>query len=185
MRYLDVIWHGGKILLAICFVTIWPLEPRQVPSGREVVSTAAYASFEPVARSSSFQLAVVLKIRPGFHVNAREKSADYLIATDLHAAELPAGFRAGEVSYPKGELHNFTFSKIPLNIYQDKAILRMPVTVLSNVALGAQSIPLKLRYQACSNEICLPPVTVDVYAPISIAASRLEGSSSATSSKSG
>ncbi len=142
----------------------------QVPSGRDVVSPSVYASLEPVARGSSFQLAVVLKIRPGFHINAREKSEDYLIATDLKA-ELPAGFQAGEVSYPKGKLHSFTFSKKPLNVYEDTVILRLPLTALPTAPLGAQHIPLKLRYQACSTEICLPPVNLALDAALNVAAS--------------
>jgi thiol:disulfide interchange protein DsbD len=149
---------------------IWRPEPPQVPSGREVVSPTAYASFEPVARSTLFQIAVILKIRPGFHVNARAKSMDYLVATDLRTGEVPAGFRPGEVSYPKGELHAFAFSKTPLNVYQDKVILRLPITALPNAPLGAQHIPLKLRYQACNNEVCLPPVTVDVDTAVTVAA---------------
>jgi len=87
----------------------------QVPSGREVVKPETYVSLDPAARGSAFEIAVVMKIRPGFHVNAREKSEDYLIATDLKA-ELPAGFHGGEVSYPKGKLEKFTFSKTPLNV---------------------------------------------------------------------
>jgi cytochrome c biogenesis DsbD-like protein len=142
----------------------------QVPSGRDVVSPSAYASLDPVARGSSFQLAVVLKIRPGFHINAREKSEDYLIATDLKA-DVPAGFKTGEVSYPKGKLRPFTFSKKPLNVYEDAVILRLPLTALPSAPLGAQHIPLKLRYQACSTEICLPPVTLDVDASFTVAAS--------------
>jgi hypothetical protein len=142
----------------------------QVPSGRDVVSPSAYASLDPVARGTSFQLAVVLKIRPGFHINAREKSEDYLIATDLKA-DVPAGFKTGEVSYPKGKLRPFTFSKKPLNVYEDTVILRLPLTALPSAPLGAQHIPLKLRYQACSTEICLPPVTLDVDASFTVAAS--------------
>jgi Disulphide bond corrector protein DsbC len=142
----------------------------QVPSGRDVVSPSAYVSLDPVARGSSFQLAVVLKIRPGFHINAREKSEDYLIATDLKA-DVPAGFKTGEVSYPKGKLRPFTFSKKPLNVYEDTVILRLPLTALPGAPLGAQHIPLKLRYQACSTEICLPPVTLDLDASITVAAS--------------
>jgi hypothetical protein len=142
----------------------------QVPSGRDVVSPSVYASLEPVARGSAFQLAVVLKIRTGFHINAREKSEDYLIATDLKA-DLPSGFQAGEVSYPKGKLHSFAFSKKPLNVYEDTVILRLPLTALPTATLGAQHIPLKLRYQACSTEICLPPVTVALDAAINVAAS--------------
>jgi hypothetical protein len=141
----------------------------QTPSPRDVVSPTVYVSAEPVARGVPFQVAVVFKIRPGFHVNAREKSADYLIATDLRA-EMPAGFKSGAVVYPKGQLHTFTFSKNPLNVYEGTVTLRMPVTPLANAPVGAQQIPLKLRYQACSTAVCLPPVTIDLHAQINIVA---------------
>jgi thiol:disulfide interchange protein DsbD len=141
----------------------------QIPSGREVVASSAVTSFEPVARGTSFQLAVVLKIRPGYHINARQVSADYLIPTDLRA-EIPEGFKADEVNYPKGMLRPFKFSKTPLNVYQDSAILRLKLTALPGAPLGPQRIPLKLRYQACSEEICLPPVTVDVDAKFTVVA---------------
>jgi hypothetical protein len=156
-------------VFALC-LALSPAAPSQVPSGREVVKPEIYASLDPVARGSSFQIAVVMKIRPGFHVNAREKSEEYLIATDLKAAA-PAGFSTGEVSYPKGKLEKFAFSKIPLNVYQDTVILRMPVTALASAPLGEQHIPLKLRYQACSNELCLPPVTLTLDATLNVAAS--------------
>jgi len=159
------------VLVSVLFfiaVAALPSAP-QVPSGRDVVAPSAFVSLEPVARGSSFQLAVVLKIRPGFHINAREKSEDYLIATDLKA-DVPAGFKMGEVSYPKGKLHPFSFSKKPLNVYEDTVVLRLPLTALPTAPLGAQHIPLKLRYQACSTEICLPPVTLDVDAGFTVAA---------------
>jgi len=163
---------GAVVLTAALLVILaaLPSAQPQIPSGREVVSPSAYVSLEPVARGSNFQLAVVLKIRNGFHINARKPSAEYLIPTDLRA-NLPAGFKsAGEVSYPQGELHTFTFTKTPLNVYQDKVVLRVPLTAQSDAPLGAQKIPLKLRYQACSQEVCLPPVTLDVDAPVTIAA---------------
>lgn len=140
----------------------------QVPAGRDVVSPSAFASFDPVARGGAFQVAVVLKIREGFHINAREKSAEYLIATDLHA-EAPVGFKIGDVAYPKGELHTFSFSKKPLNVYEGKVILVMGVTALPNAPLGNQRIPLKLRYQACSSEVCLPPTTIDLETAVTVA----------------
>lgn len=144
----------------------------QVPSGRDVVAFTTYASAEPAARNVPFQLAVSMAIRPGFHINAREKSADYLIATDLKAADLPAGFTAGDVVYPKGTLHTFSFSKDkPLNVYEGTSLLRLPITASATAPLGPQHLTLKVRYQACSNEVCLPPVTVPVDAVVTIAAS--------------
>lgn len=156
-------------VLLLVVVAAMPSAPPQMPSGRDVVSTTAYASLEPVARGSAFQLAMVLKIRNGFHINARQPSADYLIATDLRP-NVPAGFKPGDIAYPKGELHTFSFSKTPLNVYEDKVIIRMALSALPSAPLGAQHIPFKLRYQACSNEVCLPPVTVDVDATVTVAA---------------
>ena len=157
-------------ILLMIFLALCTTVPSEVPSGKDVVKPEIFASLEPVGRGSSFLIAVVMKIRPGFHVNAREKSEDYLIATDLKAV-LPVGFSNGDVSYPQGKLEKFAFSKTPLNVYQDTVILRMPVTVLASAPLGEQHIPLKLRYQACSNELCLPPVTLTLDAALHVAAS--------------
>jgi DsbC/DsbD-like thiol-disulfide interchange protein len=143
--------------------------PAQVPSGKDVVTPTAYASFDPIARGKSFELAVVLKIRPGFHINARPASEEYLIPTELRV-ELPAGLHAGEIAYPKGKLHSFAFTKTQLSVYEDTVVLQLPLTALESAPLGAQHIPLKIRYQACSNEVCLPPVTKDLDAAINVVA---------------
>lgn len=140
----------------------------QVPPAREVVTPAVYASMDPVARGQALQLAVVLKIRQGYHINARKPTLEYLIPTDLKFA-LPAGFKAGEVSYPQGKLRTFAFSKSdPLNVYEGTAVLRVPVTVAADAPTGTNAIPLKLRYQACSNEVCLPPVTLNLTAILNV-----------------
>jgi hypothetical protein len=142
----------------------------QTPSGKDVVAPEAYSSHDPVARGMAFQIAVVLKIRPGFHVNAREVTEDYLIPTDLRA-EIPSGFKLGAVTYPKGTLQTFTFSKNKkLNVYSGNVTILLPLTVLPTAPLGSQHIPMKLRYQACSTEICLPPVTKEVDATLNIVA---------------
>lgn len=152
---------------------VWPprfgLAQSRLPDAKDVVSPLAYVSLAPVPRGRSFELAVVLKIRPGFHINAREVSADYLIPTDLRI-DLPAGFKAGETSYPKGSPQKFAFSKTPLNVYAETATIRVPLTVQADAPLGPVKLPLKLRYQACSMEVCLPPVTLDVGASFSVAA---------------
>ena len=167
-----------KLFSALLFVSLFaslagsPAANSQTPSGKDVVVPTVYASYDPVAPCITFQIAAVLKIRPGFHVNAREVTADYLIRTDLRA-EVPAGFKLGEIVYPKGTLQTFAFSKDKqLNVYTDSVIIRVSITALPNAPLGPQHLALKLRYQACSSEICLPPVTKDVDAAINVVADR-------------
>lgn len=157
-------------LVAVALVLASPAGS-QTPSGKDVVAPETYASHDPVARGMSFQVAVVLKIRNGFHVNAREVTEDYLIPTDLRA-EVPAGFKLGTVAYPKGTLQTFTFSKNKkLNVYSANVTILLPLTVLASAPLGTQHIPMKLRYQACSTEICLPPVTKEIDATFNVVAS--------------
>ena len=164
-----------RLIGAICgfalFLLLSPIAGSQSqPSGKDVVAPEAFVSHDPVARGMSFEVAVVMKIRPGFHVNAREVSADYLIPTDLRA-ELPAGFKLGTISYPKGTLQTFGFSKNKqLNVYTDRVVIRLPLTALASAPLGPQHLAMKLHYQACSNEICLPPVSKDVDAIINVVA---------------
>lgn len=160
------------IFLLIAAVATTAIINAQIPSGKDVLAPTAYVSYDPVARGMAFQVAVVLKIRPGFHVNARQVTEDYLIPTDLKA-EVPAGFKVGEVIYPKGTLQTFTFAKNkPLNVYTDTVTVLLPLTALANAPVGAQRLPMKLRYQACSSEICLPPVTKDVDATINVVAAQ-------------
>jgi hypothetical protein len=162
----------GLVLAALALLAgAFPANSQSV-NPKDVLAPAAYVSFDPVARGMGLQVGVVLKIRPGFHVNAREVSAEYLIPTELRA-EVPAGFKLSEVIYPKGTLQTFAFSKDkPLNVYTGTVTVRVPLTVLGDAPLGEQHISMKLRYQACSQEICLPPVTKDVQAVVNIVADR-------------
>src|SRR6267154_4206705 len=116
-RYLPANRQRGEavkkifIPLALAFVGFLPSGVKaQIPNAKDVVASTAYTSFEPVARGKEFQIAVVLKIRDGYHINARKTTLEYLIPTDLKV-ELPAGFKASEVTYPNGTLKSFALSQ--------------------------------------------------------------------------
>ena len=159
-------------LIAGILLIFAPQADSQSVSGKDVLTPTAYASFDPVARGMDLNVAVVLKIKPGFHVNARKVTADYLIPTDLRL-DVPAGFKLMDVIYPEGTLQTFAFSKNKqLNVYTDTVAIRFPLQVLANAPLGVQHVPMKLRYQACSTEICLPPVTKDIDLTLNVVASR-------------
>jgi Disulphide bond corrector protein DsbC len=151
--------------------TVWILPAAGqsgVPSAKDVVSPHTYVSLSPLPRGRAFQIAVVLKIRPGFHVNAREVLEDYLIPTDLSAEALP-GFRMVSSSYPRGVLRKLPFSKTPLNVYEGNATLRMKFEALASAPLGPQKLLFRLHYQACSDELCLPPVSVPIEVSLEVA----------------
>lgn len=54
--------------------------------------------------------------------------------------------------------------------YVGGANLTVPVSVPAGTAAGAQTLEVSVRFQTCNDEVCLPPKTVKVSAPIEIAA---------------
>src|ERR1700693_4697461 len=129
------------------------------PPAASVLQPQAYVSLQPVPRGRAFQVAVVAKISPGFHINAHQPSEDYLIPTKV-TAELPPGLFVVETNYPRGVMRAFSFSKTPLRVYEGSFTILMKLRTNGTAPLGPQKINLTVGYQACNQEACLPPTKV-------------------------
>ena len=139
-------------------------------SAASVVKTKVYSSLDPVPRGKEFQIAVVVEIETGYHMNSHKPLDSYLIPTTL-TSQMPAGFTLADTVYPPGKNLKFPFSPDkPLNVYTGRVSLRMRMTAGENIPLGDLSLPITLRYQACNNSACLPPVKIPLTAQIKVAA---------------
>jgi DsbC/DsbD-like thiol-disulfide interchange protein len=160
-------------LLALGAIFAWtriaPAQEKALERAASVIQPKAYVSLKPVPRGRSFDVAVVAKIAPGFHVNAHEASQAYLIPTKV-TAELPPGVLIVETTYPHGVMRKFQFSATPLRVYEDTFTVRMRLRAASAAALGPQKIALTVAYQACTQDTCLPPTNVPAVAAIEVAA---------------
>lgn len=141
---------------------------RSLPRASDVVKSRVYVSLDPVPRGRTFEVAVVARILPGFHINANKVLEDYLIPTTLEAAP-PPGLHLTETLYPAGELKKFQFSDSKLNVYDGTITVRLKLAAREEAAMGAAKLPLTLRYQACNDSACLPPVRVPLTAEFQIA----------------
>lgn len=142
-----------------------------------VVKPRAYVSLQPVPRGKQFEIAVVANIVAGYHVNSHHPTDPYLIPTTV-SAELPKGFQLVDTIYPPGQEKKFPFSPDkPLDVYSGTFTLRLKVTAQNDAKFGPATIPLTLRYQACNDAACLPPVKLPVSAKIEIAAANAKAHS--------
>jgi thioredoxin:protein disulfide reductase len=139
------------------------------PPAASVLQPQAYVSLQPVPRGRNFQIAVVAKISPGFHINAHQPSEDYLIPTKV-MADLSPGVFLVETTYPRGVMRAFRFSKTPLRVYEGSFTVLMKLRANESAPLGPQKIGLTVGYQACNQDACLPPTKVAVTADLEIAA---------------
>jgi DsbC/DsbD-like thiol-disulfide interchange protein len=133
-----------------------------MPNAAAVVKPHAYVSLDPVPRGKAFEAALVVDIARGFHMNSHKPTDEYLIPTTI-TPQLPAGIKLLDTMYPSGRLERFAFSPTkPLDVYTGTVTLKLKLLAEANAALGITTIPVILRYQACNNAACLPPVKVPV-----------------------
>jgi hypothetical protein len=132
-----------------------------------VVNAHPAVSVDKVKQASRFQAAVVLDISSGYHINSSRPSESYLIATALKL-EKQSGITAGPVVYPRAQIKKFSFSEKPLSVYEGRAVLKFTATASPAVPVGNHSIRGKLTVQACNDEACLQPKTIDVEIPFEV-----------------
>jgi thiol:disulfide interchange protein DsbD len=137
-----------------------------VPKG--IANVQWYVSRDPVPRNSNFEIAVVAEIPPAYHMNAHKVSDEFLIPTTL-TADLPDGIHQSDIVYPPGKLQKFSFSTTPLNVYQGKVTILMKLAAAADAKTGPLEIPFTLRYQACDESTCFPPVRVPLRALVKLA----------------
>lgn len=133
----------------------------------KVVQVSSGESVYKVKRGGFVRVAVVVEVSDGYHINSNRPAEKNLIPTSLKI-ERAAGLTATPVVYPKAKLEKFEFSQKPLSVFEGKTILKLTVRALSSLAPGSHALTGKLTVQACNNQQCLRPQTIDVSIPLQV-----------------
>ncbi|MCH9650366.1 MAG: thioredoxin family protein [Deltaproteobacteria bacterium] len=141
--------------LALAFISTYPLSAQLVRE--EKARVELLEDRDSYAPGSTARLSVMMSIEEGWHVNAHEPTLDFLIPTEA-TFELPIGWSSPEVEYPEGVLLPFEFADVPISVYEGRVALLTNLKVPEN-ASGGIPVRVNVRYQACDDAQCLPPVT--------------------------
>ena len=101
-----------------------------------------------------------LQLRAGYHVQSNTPTDKYLIPLRLTWNQGP--LEALAVGYPKPQMEKYAFSEMPQSVFSGNFDLTTKFKVPPNAIGGPTAITGKLRYQACNDNMCLPPRTMDV-----------------------
>ena len=148
---------------AVAFLILAPAGAR---AQADVRVNGFYAT-NKAQQGRAVEAAVVLDIPAGFHVNANKVSNKFSIPTTVKI-DGPKGARVGAVSFPRGKVQKLSFSNEPLALYEGRPVLRFLVTFPADFQTGVAELSAKVRYQACNNEVCYPPVTRTITMPIAV-----------------
>lgn len=152
-----------SIILAICLSAT-----AEAQTSASVIKVKPQESVYKVKPGATFQVAVVIEIEGGYHINSNQPADKFLIPTALKLESLK-GLRANAVRYPKAKMEKFSFSEKPMSVFDGRTVLRFTARALPTLAQGNHTLKAKLTVQACNNELCFRPQTVNVDIPLEVA----------------
>ncbi len=152
------VWLAVVMLAAACA----SLAPIPVAAAAEPnLETEWKVVSRPAAERGRIAMSLVIRLEPGWHVNAHEPGRKYLIPTTLEV-DPPPQTTVAAVRYPEPVTRTLPFAgDEPLALYEGTFAIDVDLD-------GAATGPLtgRLRYQACSDERCLPPRVATATLPL-------------------
>ena len=160
------------ILLTFCTITFPICVQAQLADFRlvekplaEKLTATGYLSVDKVQPGSQFQIAVVVEIAEGWHVNANP-AGEGLIATEILFPDTQY-LTFEEAVYPTGEVLKLgSIGEAP--IYHDTITIGIQVDSSQDAPIEPIVLDLQLRYQACNDDVCLQPEILAFTIPIEI-----------------
>jgi len=115
-----------------------------------------------VAGGGSAEARVIVRIRPGFRVQANPAAEEFLIPLIVELPDRPP-VRAGTAVYPAGRPHRLRGASRDLLTYEGAVSVRVPLRAEIDGGRERDEVVVlsgNVRYQACDARVCLRPSTV-------------------------
>jgi thiol:disulfide interchange protein DsbD len=148
-----------KTLLPLALVCLAALAASAQGFNADPVFTVALLpDHKPVVAGEVLQLAAVVTVESGWHINSDDPGDEFSMPTTV-GWNMPDGWPEPVTLFPDGEQLEFDFSEVPIEVWEGKVVLVGRVTV-PDTAGGAVRPRVEVTAQACNNTQCLPPVAV-------------------------
>lgn len=145
-------------LLAIVLWIVALAASAQGFKAEPVFSVTLHPDRQPAVAGEVLQLAAVVTVDPGWHVNSDDPGDEFSMPTTV-VWLVPEGWPEPLTVFPDGEQLEFDFSDVPIEVWEGKVVFVGRLTV-PETAEGAFRPRVEVTAQACNNTQCLPPIAV-------------------------
>jgi len=156
-----MIKHFLLSLFAVFLIPVAFYSRPPVPQSAADVNISGSLAPDKVKKGRTVRASVLMEIPSGLHVQSSKPLDKFLVPTKLDV-ETPSGMNVGPISYPRAVMRKLKFSKGMVAVYEGRSLVRFNVTVPPNYSGGSGEIKGKLRFQACNDGSCFPPITREV-----------------------
>jgi thiol:disulfide interchange protein DsbD len=159
-------WHKATIFSALICIPLL-LGFSSPWSEGEVLDVKTYLSQDGAHPGGVVDIAFLLDILPGWHINGHELADPYLIPCTLLIEE-ENSVEVIEVYYPVPETRSYTFSEVELQVYEGKVVLGARIKVGDAIPQGKNLLKASFLYQACDEISCMAPETLEFEIPFQV-----------------
>jgi thiol:disulfide interchange protein DsbD len=110
---------------------------------------------------------VTLAVLKGWHVNANPATDENSIATEVGVTGSGA-LGAAKALYPKPRIEKLSFSDQPLLVFDGETVVQVPISASALAKPGAYVLSGTVRFQACNDQLCLPPASATFEVPVEV-----------------
>jgi DsbC/DsbD-like thiol-disulfide interchange protein len=104
----------------------------------------------------------------GWHLYSLKKLEGGPVPTTITVAAGRSFKLDGEIESSDPIPMNDSQLGMTVELYVVKADFVLPVRIASDASAGPHTLKVSVRYQTCSEKICLPPKTVTIEAPVTV-----------------
>ncbi len=126
----------------------------QVPEN--IVRVEILPETDRLVVGGSSRLAIRLHIAPGWHINSNVPPDEMLVPTELELSADP-GVTFGQLHFPEAEQKSFAFSETPLAVFEGTVTVFGSLSLPPDFTGDVVHLTVRLRFQACNDQLCLPP----------------------------
>jgi len=127
------------------------------------VSTAF--SYESAEAGGTYPAALIVDIKPGWHINSARPYQDWLIPAEL-SYDTIAGLTPHDPIFPSG--HDAALLDETISVYSERAVVAFMVTVDEDLAAATYNLPLRFTYQPCDDSTCRAPETIETTLAVTV-----------------
>lgn len=148
----------GFVSLAVHAQLISPGAPNRAAVAKSDAVRYLFPEQVAIPAGKPNQVELHFRVAQGLHVNSHTPSEEFLIPTDLAIPD-GSGVKLLAANYPAGTIISLPFDpKTRLSVYTGEFIIQTRVVA----APGNHLVQAKLHYQACDQNQCMPPKTINV-----------------------
>jgi len=122
-----------------------------------------------VPQGGKAKLEMMFRVMPGFHINSNKPSSELYIPTVVRL-DVPTDVSVAGLEYPEGQMMGFPFDPdTKLSVYTGDIAVKGLVIAAKSTPRGTYRVHGNLRYQACDNRACYPPVSLPIAFDVTVA----------------